>query len=167
MAQKKISAFWCHYSIYRGTFFNQYLVLGMPLLIHSHYTVFPRIVSAETILFWNWKLCKFSYSFRIMAIFYFINWIVAAETMEGGKLFKGRNYLRKYGTHFFLKKQQSLLTSNDGWCSVYLNDNIQPCFKGLKHFDSKGLKYSWYPFIVIVNAVDACSVSNCCTTCLG
>ena len=39
---------------------------------------------------------KFSYSFRIMAIFYFINWIVDAETIEGGKLFKGGNYLRKY-----------------------------------------------------------------------
>ena len=36
------------------------------------------------------------YSFRIMAMFYFINWIVAAETIEGGKLFKGGNYSRKY-----------------------------------------------------------------------
>ena len=60
-------------------------------------TVFPRIVSAETILFWKWKMWKFSYSFRIMAIFYFINWIVATETIEGGKLFKGGNYSRKYG----------------------------------------------------------------------
>ena len=34
-----------------------------------------------------------------MAIFYFIDWIVAAETTEGGKLFKGGNYLRKYDTH--------------------------------------------------------------------
>ena len=32
-----------------------------------------------------------------MAIFYFINRIVAAETFEGGKLFKGGNYLQKYG----------------------------------------------------------------------
>ena len=61
-------------------------------------TVFPWIVSVETIFFWKWKMWKFSYSFRIMAIFYFINWIVAAETIEGGKLFKGGNYLRKYGT---------------------------------------------------------------------
>jgi hypothetical protein len=59
--------------------------------------VFPRIVSAETVLFWKWKMWKFSYSVRIMAIFYFINWIVAAETIEWGKLFKGGNYLRKYG----------------------------------------------------------------------
>ena len=43
---------------------------------------------------------KFSYSFRNMAIFYYINWIVAAETIEGGKLFKGENYLRKYGRSF-------------------------------------------------------------------
>jgi hypothetical protein len=28
-------------------------------------TVFPQIVSAETILFWKWKLWKFSYSVRI------------------------------------------------------------------------------------------------------
>ena len=35
---------------------------------------------------------KFSYSFCIMTIFYFINWIVAAETIQGGKLFKGGNY---------------------------------------------------------------------------
>ena len=40
---------------------------------------------------------KFSYSFRIIAIFYFINWIVAVETIEGGELFKGGNYSRKYG----------------------------------------------------------------------
>ena len=47
---------------------------------------------------------KFSYSFRIMAVFYFINWIVAAETIEGGKLFKGGNYSWKYG---IAKKTQS------------------------------------------------------------
>ena len=32
-----------------------------------------------------------------MAIFYFIDLIVAAETIEGGRLFKGENYLQKYG----------------------------------------------------------------------
>ena len=60
-------------------------------------TVFPWIVSSETILLWKWKMWKFSYSFRIMAIFYFINWILVAETIEGGKPFKGGNYSRKYG----------------------------------------------------------------------
>ena len=39
---------------------------------------------AWTIFFWKWKILKFSYSFRIMAILYAINWIVAAETIEGG-----------------------------------------------------------------------------------
>ena len=39
---------------------------------------------------------EISYSFRIMAIFYLINWIGAAETIEGGKLFKEGNYSRKY-----------------------------------------------------------------------
>jgi hypothetical protein len=60
-------------------------------------TLFPPIVSAETILFWKWKMWKFSYSFRIMAIFYFINWMFAAQTIEGGNLFKGGNYSQKYG----------------------------------------------------------------------
>ena len=39
-------------------------------------TVFPRIVSAETILFWIWS-----------------NW---SKNMKVQKLFKGANYLRKY-----------------------------------------------------------------------
>ena len=60
-------------------------------------TVFPRIVSAETNLFWKLKLWKFSYNFSIMAIFYFINRIVAAETIEGGQLCKGGNNWQKYG----------------------------------------------------------------------
>ena len=45
-------------------------------------SVFPRIVSArETILFGIWKLQKIS-------IFYLINRIFAAETIQGRKLFK-------------------------------------------------------------------------------
>ena len=48
-------------------------------LNHLDYsTVFPRILFVETILFWKWKMWKFSYSFRILAIFYFTSWIVAA-----------------------------------------------------------------------------------------
>ena len=35
-----------------------------------------------------------------MAFFYFMNQIVAAETIKGGKLFKGGNYMRKYGISF-------------------------------------------------------------------
>ena len=40
---------------------------------------------------------KFSFSFHIMALN--INCIVAVKTIKGGKLFKGGNYLRKYGTY--------------------------------------------------------------------
>ena len=45
-------------------------------------TVFPQIASVPRKLFfiWKWKMWKFSYSFHIM--FYFINWIVAAESIE-------------------------------------------------------------------------------------
>ena len=31
-----------------------------------------------------------------ISLFYLINWIFAAETIQGRKLFKGGNYLRKY-----------------------------------------------------------------------
>ena len=32
-----------------------------------------------------------------ISIFYLINWFFAAETIQGRKLFKGGNYMRKYG----------------------------------------------------------------------
>ena len=53
-------------------------------------TVFPRIVSTETIIFWKWNMWKLSYRFRIITILYFINWIVAAETIQGGETIQGR-----------------------------------------------------------------------------
>ena len=37
-----------------------------------------------------------------MAIFYFLNLIFAAETIQGWKLFKGGNYSWKYGMLFLL-----------------------------------------------------------------
>ena len=37
-----------------------------------------------------------SYGFQIMVFFHFI--IVAVESIQGGKLFKGGNYSRKYGS---------------------------------------------------------------------
>ena len=45
-------------------------------------TLFWRIVFTETILFWIWIFWKFSYIFRIMAIFKFINWIFTIITMR-------------------------------------------------------------------------------------
>ena len=51
-----------------------------------YYTVFPRIVSAESILFWIWP---------------YVLWPLETvhkntETIKGRKLIKGRNYLQKY-----------------------------------------------------------------------
>ena len=81
-------------------FFNLYLHWVSIVCDFGYWnTVFPPIVSLETTVFWKWRMWKFSYSFCIMAIFYFINQIVATETIQRGKLFKGGNYLRKYGIH--------------------------------------------------------------------
>ena len=51
-------------------------------------TVFPHIVSAETILFWLWSYVLWP----LMAVH------KCAETIQGRKLFKGGNYMRKYGS---------------------------------------------------------------------
>ena len=57
------------------------------------HTVFPHIVSAETILFW---------------ILPYVLWPLitvhkCAETIQGRKLFKGGNYMRKYGMYILQK----------------------------------------------------------------
>ena len=71
---------------------------------------------------------KFSYIFSIMAIFYFINWIVAEETIEGGKLFKGGNYSRKYGMYKFSPTDQN-------WPLHHFNINFfQSLKKNIKRF---------------------------------
>ena len=41
------------------------MVNGNTKTFSSETTVFPRIVSAEIILFWKWKIWKFSYSFHM------------------------------------------------------------------------------------------------------
>ena len=52
--------------------------------------VFPRIISLKTVHFLKVEMLSFLYSLRIVAFFYFINWIVAAETIYSRwKLFKG------------------------------------------------------------------------------
>ena len=63
---------------------------------------------------------KFSYSFQIMTIFYLINWIVAAETIKRGKLFKGGNYSRKYGTYIVF--WASFIIILFSLCFLYEND---------------------------------------------
>ena len=52
-------------------------------------TVFPHIVSAETILFWLWPY----------VLWPLVTVHKCAETIQGRKLFKGGNYMRKYGTY--------------------------------------------------------------------
>ena len=49
-------------------------------------TVIPRIVSAETILFWSWPY----------VLWPLVTVHESAETIQGRKLFKGRNYSWKY-----------------------------------------------------------------------
>ena len=56
-------------------------------------TVFPHIVSAETILFWLWAY----------VLWPLITVHKCAETIQGRKLLKGGNYMRKYGIWWFLK----------------------------------------------------------------
>ena len=109
------------------------------------HTVFPRIVSAETILFWKWKMWKFSFSFCIIAILYFINWIVAAETIQGGKLFKGGVYSRKYGswiqTHTIKGKHLY------GQSSSKLHQT--PSFATLFSIDYYSIRLNWAFFLPI------------------
>ena len=54
-------------------------------------TVFPHIVSAETILFW----------IQPYVLWPLVTVHTGAETIEGRKLFKGGNYMRKYGNLFW------------------------------------------------------------------
>ena len=58
-----------------------------------------------------------------MAIFYFIDWIVAAETIEGGKPFKGGNYSRKYGRFLTI----SVDDISNGYFLEVLDDNKWYC----------------------------------------
>ena len=62
-------------------------------------TVFPRIVSVETILFWVWPY----------VLWPLVTIHISAETIQGRKLFKGGNYSRKYGIHLLKKFCQSFV----------------------------------------------------------
>ena len=54
-------------------------------------TVFPRIFSGETILFWIWPYLLWP----------LVTVPKSAKTIQGRKLFKGGNYSRKYGMYIF------------------------------------------------------------------
>ena len=64
------------------------------------YTVFPQIVSAETVLFWRWKMWKFSYSFPQYGNFLLHELNTCrgrGDTIWKRQLFNWGNYSRKYG----------------------------------------------------------------------
>ena len=67
-------------------------------------TVFPHIVSTETILFLNLEIQRSQYIRPMVTVH------KGAETIQERKLFKGRNCKRKYGN--FLSKQIVLETKN-------------------------------------------------------
>ena len=83
--------------------FSSIIFCPGPLECKNHggdkHTVFPCILSAESILFLNLEIVENSNSCRKIQVFtYLMNWIFAAETIQGRKLFKSGNYLRKNGT---------------------------------------------------------------------
>ena len=74
---------------FRGNYSRKYgmLLFWFREASQNLYTVFPRIVSAETILFWIWP----------DVLWPLITVHKSAENIQGRKLFKGGNYSRKYG----------------------------------------------------------------------
>ena len=63
-----------------------------------------------------------NYSFLKVAIFYFIHWIVGAETIEGGKreTIQGRKYSQKYGISFDMV-DWAILELRQRWDQIKLN----------------------------------------------
>ena len=64
-------------------------------------TVFSQIISAETILFWIWPY----------VLWPLVTVHKSAETIQGRKLFKSRNYSRKYGTYCCSSNQNTALAN--------------------------------------------------------
>ena len=63
----------------------------------STYTVFPHIVAAETILFWIFKILQLHIVSASYVMKTWIAYSLGAETIQGWKLFKAGNNMRKYG----------------------------------------------------------------------
>ena len=85
--EDKFASFQVKYILY-------YIISWKLFFINSRYRI-SSYSFCGNYFFWSRKCGNFSNSFRNMAIFYFINWIDATETIEGGKVFKGGNYLRE------------------------------------------------------------------------
>ena len=105
---------------YRCPFFPlQFCLVTQQNNLTRDFKFYWELEKAGTALlhFWEYRISSFSfhrsYSFlnleiiansnscRNISIFYLINWIFAARTIQRRKLFKGRNYMRKYGMYSY------------------------------------------------------------------
>ena len=73
----------------RGLYFR-FTLKVLPKFLSNWHTVFPGIVSPESILFW----------IQPYVLWPLVTVHTGAETIQGRKLFKGGNYMRKYGICF-------------------------------------------------------------------
>ena len=89
------------------------------------HTVFPHIVSAETILFLNLEIQRSQYIRPKVTVH------KCAETIQGRKLFKGGNYRRKYG----IKRGKYAF-----FAGYSIIDGYEVCFKFLLQFGGFKMK---------------------------
>ena len=76
-------------------------------------------------------MCNFSYSFHVMAIFHFINWIVSAETIKGGNYSREENICgNTVLTHMFyssIQKSSLILISIGCNCNTEGSEGSNGC----------------------------------------
>ena len=89
-----------------------------PQIIYSS-SVVPHIVSAGNYSLWNLEIAANSNSCSNISIFDLVNQIFAAETIQGRKLFKGGNYMRKYSSHRKVKNPSTQEISETIGCRIY------------------------------------------------
>ena len=97
--------------------------------IHFLHPLFPQIVSTESFFFLDLKIVENSNSCHKFHILYLINWIFAAETIHGRKLFKEVQYPKKVllnmirSKHNFVKQDASnctqLCKQNKDFTDIY------------------------------------------------
>ena len=108
-----------------------YFLLQLPWMLECD--IYSR---KETILFLVWKLQQIQIIVTIFQFFskqtdFFpaenINYqeVLTAETIQGRKLFKGGNYLRKYGINFFLVTKRGWKSNSYRILQVFLIISIR------------------------------------------
>ena len=98
----KSTLFWQKNSLVTHIFFD------LCLLSHSAQSQ----ILVTKLFFGSGKCGNFHIVSTLWHFFYFTNWIVAAENIEERKVFKGGNYLRKYGNRFCTKELRHFLKCN-------------------------------------------------------